>query len=133
VRRLLIIAVALAVCVAGLQAADKSDDTPKAAKTRMLLKKKVSVEYKDTRLNDIVDDLKDQVKGLHVRLDNKGGVSNNMTLTYKADDKPLDEVLDQMFKKYDLGYYVISQKNNAYDGTVLIVKGKARGYPEEKK
>jgi hypothetical protein len=67
-----------------------------------------------------------------VRLDNKGGVSNNTKFTYKADDKSLDEVLDEMFKKNELGYIVVSQRGNAYDGTILIVKGNARGYPAKK-
>ncbi|HTU89047.1 MAG TPA: hypothetical protein VMF69_03020, partial [Gemmataceae bacterium] len=61
----------------------------------------------------------------------KGGVSNNTKFTYKAEDKPLEEVLDEMFKKNDLGYIVISQQGNAYDGTILIVKGKARGYKKD--
>jgi hypothetical protein len=95
------------------------------------------VDYKDTTLTAIIDDIKDQIKDkskkvLGVRVDNKGGVSNNTKLTYKADDKPLEEVLDEMFKKNDLGYIVISQRGNAYDGTLLIVKGSARGYPAKK-
>ena len=138
-RRLVLTAGLFAACLSGfvpLSAADEKD-TPKAAVARKLLKTKVSVEYKDTTLRDIVDDIKDQIKDktkktLGVRLDNKGGVSNNTKFTYKADDKPLEQVLDEMFKKNDMGYYVISQRGNAYDGTLLIVKGKARGYPEKK-
>jgi len=61
-------------------------------------------------------------------LDTKGGVSQNLTMTYKAADKPVEEVLDEMFKKNDMGYVVISQQNNAYDGLLKIVKGKNRGY-----
>jgi hypothetical protein len=37
-----------------------------------------------------------------------------------------------MFKKNDLGDIVVSQQGNAYDGTLLIVRGKARGYPAKK-
>jgi hypothetical protein len=134
VRRLPILAAALAACLLGLHAAAaEGDDTPAAAKTRKLLKTKVTVEYKDTRMADVVDDLKEQVKGLRMQLDNKGGVSNNMTVSYKASDKPLDEVLDEMFKKYALGYIVISQKGNAYDGSIKVIKGNARGYPEKEK
>ena len=36
--------------------------------------------------------------------------------------------LDGMFKKNGLGYYVISAKNNAYDGSILIKQGKERGF-----
>ncbi len=126
-------------CLAGfanLSAADEKD-TPKAAATRKLLKTKVSVDYKDTMLSDVIDDIKDQIKDktkktVSILKDNAGGVSNNTKFTYKADDKPLEAVLDEMFKKSDLGYIVISQKGNAYDGALKIVKGKARGYPSKK-
>jgi hypothetical protein len=140
VRRLMLTASLFAACLMGLvnlYAADKDDDTPKAAATRKLLKTKVTVNFKDTPLKDIIEEIQDQVqdktkKKLGVRVDNKGGVSNNTKFTYKADNQPLDEVLDKMFKKNDLGYLVISQRNNAYDGTLFIVKGGARGYPPKK-
>ena len=138
-RRLVVTASLFAACLVTLvsQTAAQENDTTKAAATRKLLKTKVSVEYKDTTLSDVIDDIKDQIKeknkkALGVRVDNKGGVSNNTKFTYKAEDKPLEEVLDEMFKKSDLGYIVISQQGNAYDGTLLIVRGGARGYPAKK-
>jgi len=126
VRRLVLLAAVVAVGAFPLAAAGK--DTPKAAAARKLLKKKVSVDYKETRITEVVEDLQEQVKGLRFRVDNRGGVSNNQTITFKADDKPLDEVLEGMFKKNDLGYVVISNPRDTYDGTVLIKKGKERGY-----
>jgi phage tail sheath protein FI len=138
-RRLFVTASLFAACLVGLvrETAAQQNDTPKAAATRKLLKTKVSVDYKETTLSDVIDDIKDQIKEkskkvLGVRVDNKGGVSNNTKFTYKAEDKPLDEVLDEMFKKNDIGYIVISQQGTAYDGTLLIVKGSARGYPAKK-
>ncbi len=133
-RRFLLTASLFAVCLMGFvngYAADKDDDTPKAAATRKLLKTKVTVNFKDTPLKDIIEEIQDQImdktkKKVGVRVDNKGGVSNNTKFTYKADNEPLDELLDKMFKKNDLGYIVISQRNNAYDGTLLIVKGGRR-------
>ncbi len=131
-RRLIAIAAVCSVCLLNAHAADKdSDDTPAAAKTRKLLKEKVTVDFKDTRLEDAMDDLKDQVKGLKIILDTKGGVSRNRTLTYKGTDVPLEEALDGMFKKVGLGYIVISKKNNAYDGLLQIRQSKERGYPEK--
>ena len=127
-RKLLTLGALFALCVTGASAAD-SDDTPAAAKTRKLLKQKVTCEYKDTRLEDVVDDLKEQVKGLRMQLDTKGGVSRNQAITYKAKDVSLEEALDAMFKKNGLGYIVISKKNNAYDGSIQIKQGKERGYP----
>ena len=139
-RRLVVTASLFAACLAGfvnLSAADEEKDTPKAAATRKLLKTKVTVEYKDTTLSDVIEDIQSQIedkakKKLSIIKDNKGGVSNNTKFTYKADDKPLDAVLDEMFKKNDMGYFVISQKGEAYDGAIKIVKGNARGYPAKK-
>lgn len=105
-------------------------DTPKAAAARQKLKNKVTVEFKDTYLKDVVEELQDQVSGLRFRLDTKGGVSMNRKITYKAADKPLADVLDEMFKNEGLGYVVISKEKDAYDGTILIKQGKERGYPE---
>ena len=126
-RHLLTLAALFALCVTAANAADA--DTPAAAKTRKLLKQKVDCEYKDTRLEDVVDDLKEQVKGLRMQLDTKGGVSRNQTINYKAKGVTLEEALDQMFKKNGLGYIVISRKNNAYDGSIQIRQGKERGNP----
>jgi hypothetical protein len=123
VYRALLIGPALLVLV-GLTLAE---DTPKAAQTRKLLKQKVTVDYKDDRLQDVVDDLEEKVKGLKIRLDTKGGVSKNRKLTYKAKDKPVEQVLNEMFMKEELGYVIISQVQNAYDGGVLIKVGKERG------
>jgi hypothetical protein len=108
------------------------DDTPKAAATRKKLKQKITVNFKDTRLQDAIDEIKEEIKGLSILLDTKGGVSRNQTITFSAKDKPLEEVLDGMFKKNGLGYYVISNKGNAYDGSVWIKQGKERGYPLKK-
>jgi hypothetical protein len=66
-----------------------------------------------------------------MQLDSKGGVSRNMTFTYKCTDKPLEEALDGLLKKADLGYIIISRKGNAYDGSIQIRKGKERGYPRK--
>jgi hypothetical protein len=109
------------------------DDTLLAAKTRKLLKTKISVEFKDTRLDDVKSELMDEVKGLKILLDTKGGVSRNQTITYKAKNKSVEQILDEMLKKPDLGYIVISKKGDAYDGLVQIRKSKERGYEEKKK
>jgi hypothetical protein len=117
---------------AELRAADKSDDTPKAAATRALLKKKITVDWKDDRLEDVMNEIKEQVKGLSIRWDSKGGVSRNQKLSYTGKDVTVEAVLDGLFTKNDLGYIVISEKGNAYDGGVFIRKSKERGYPMTK-
>ena len=64
------------------------------------------MDYKDTRLEDVVEDIKDQFNDkkmkLFIFLDTKGGVSRNRTLTYKAKDEPLEKIFDDMFKKLGL-------------------------------
>jgi hypothetical protein len=109
------------------------EDTPKAAATRKVIKTmKISVELDDTRLEEIMEELKEKVPGFKFMLDSKGGVSRNTKFTYKAKDQTIEEILNGLFAKNDLGYYVISVKNNAYDGLVKITKGGERGYEKGK-
>jgi type II secretory pathway component GspD/PulD (secretin) len=131
-RPVLSVAVLLALTVAVVRADEKAEDTPLAAKTRKLLKKKISVEFKDTRLEEAMDEIKDSVKGIKFLLDSKGGVSRNSTVTYTAKDKSVEEIFDEMFKKLALGYIVISKKGNAYDGLVQVRKTDERGYEKKK-
>jgi hypothetical protein len=133
-RRFLILSAVFVFCTATVQA----EDTPAMAKTREKLKQKVSVEFKDTQLKDVVDELKEKVEGLTFLLDQKGGVSGNKKFSYKATDKPLEGILDEMFKKENLGYYVIGKEEKAYEGSIRIKVGKERGFqagqePDKKK
>jgi autotransporter-associated beta strand protein len=132
----LALAAAVALLAASISVADDKgagDDTPKAAAARKLLKTKITVAFKDTRLEDAIEEIKDDhVKGINIRLDTQGGVSRNQTINYKGKDVTLEQAFDEMFKKNGLGYVVISGKNNAYDGTILIKQGKERGYPLNK-
>jgi len=131
-QRLFVLTVACLFALTGVHAADKDkeEDTPKAAKTRKLLQTKITVDFKDAGLGEIVDEIKeDHVKGLKIIIDSKGGVSQNTKITYSGKDVTLAEALDKMFAKNDLGYIVISKKGTAYDGALQIKKGKERGYP----
>jgi autotransporter-associated beta strand protein len=136
-RSALTIALALVLVLSAVdrsRADDKSaDDTPRAAATRKLLKTKITVSFKETPLKDVVEEIKEEhVKGISIRLDTRGGVSQNQAINYKGTNVPLEDALDEMFKKNGLGYIVISGKNNAYDGSILIRQGKERGYPISK-
>lgn len=111
-----------------VMAADKDADTPKAAATRKKLDQKISVAYKDTLLREVWDDLKDKVEGLGIRGDLKGGVNQNSKITYKAEDKPLGGILNEICDKNEMGFYIISKQNDAYDGTIYFTRGKERGY-----
>jgi hypothetical protein len=112
----------------------RSEDTPKAEATRKVLKStKLTVDFDDARLEEIMEELKEKVPGFKFMLDSKGGVSRNSKLTYKAKDQTVEEILTGVCKKGgDLGWYVISVKNNAYDGLVKITKGGERGYEKGK-
>ena len=129
VRRFAIISTAVGVLLGMVLAADAAD-SPKAAETRKKLDQPVTVDYKDTLLREVLDDLKGQIKGpLGFRVDTSGGVSMNIKITAKADAKPLKEVFEMMFKNNGLGYIIISKDGDAYDGTIMIRRGTERGSP----
>jgi hypothetical protein len=137
VRCQLLIAVFFGLMLPSAWAAEK--DTPAAAATRKKLQSKISVDYKDVSLKEIMDDIKQKVSDaagsdLSYWLDNPGGVSNNSTLSFSAKDKSVADILDGLFKDNGLGYIVVSKEyktyKTRYDGWLLIVKGKERGYPE---
>jgi hypothetical protein len=108
----------------------KEADSPIVANTRKKLDTHVTVEYKETRLQEVVDDLKKQVENLSISLDSAGGVSQNQQITYSATDKPLATVLDEMFKKAGLGYVIGKKKDKRYEGWLIIKKGNLRGDEE---
>jgi FimV-like protein len=124
VRRFLITCSLLLVAAGVLSAAE---DTKKTAETRKALKTKVSFKWKDTPFGDVVDEIKNEVKGIRIHIDNKGGVNNNKPITYECKDKPLDEVLADVLGKNSWGYYV-NNKKDAYDGDIYIKVGEERGY-----
>jgi hypothetical protein len=106
----------------------KPSDSPIVARTRKKLEANISVEFKDERLGDLIKELEDKGE-VKFRLDTKGGVSQNMSFTYKAEEKPLKDILDEMFKGKGVGY-VIHRKQNAndrYEGYIDIVAGDQRG------
>jgi hypothetical protein len=130
VRRLLMLAFTLALALGAARAADKdSSETTKAAATRnKLTSTKVEVEWKDTLLRDVLDELfKEKGGGIGFRTD-RTAVVLNTKITYKAKDKTIGEVLNDLSDKYEMGWYVTSQQNGGYDGTVWLEKSKARGY-----
>jgi hypothetical protein len=130
---------AIFFCLTAVNSWAVEKDTPAAAATRKKLQTKISVEYKDVSLKEIMDDIKQKVSDatgmeLSIWLDNSGGVSNNSTLSYTGKDKSVADILDGMFKDNGLGYIVISKEyktyKGRYDGWLLVVKGKERGFPE---
>lgn len=137
-RRFLASLITLACCVAVLHA-QAAKDTDAAAKTRKLLDTKISVDYEDSLLQDVVKDLSDKVKeaskeDFPTKIDLNSGASQNMKIKYTAKNMTVAEILDGLGKKHDLGYIIISGKYKTYykfDGYLLIVKGTNRGYPDK--
>lgn len=115
-----------------LGAQDKKTDSPIVAKTRKKLDTKITVNFNDEKLKDVVKELEEGAE-VKFRLDTKGGVSGNMSFTYKAEEKPLKEILDELFKGKGLGYVIHRKQNNndRYEGYIDIVQGDQRG--DEKK
>jgi hypothetical protein len=117
----------MAVSVVGALGFDGgTKDSVKAAETRKKLQGKISVEFTDTPLEEAMEELKSQVKGLGIRYD--AGVSRNLPITFKGTKLSVADALAGMFKKNGFGYLVISKEGNAYDGNLLIKQGPERGY-----
>ncbi len=131
-RHLLVTCLTLVFAVTIPWSADPPKDSPTVASTRKKLLTKVTVDYKETPLREVIDDLKQQVENLSFT---KPESSLNQPITFKATEMPLKDALDGMFKKNQLGY-VISKKKDRYEGWIIIKPGTARGdeeTPEEPK
>lgn len=114
-----------------------AQESQAAKTTRAKLKQKISVEFKETRTQDIFAEIKGEMeKSCNFKIDNASGVSNNTKLTYSAKNKTVEEVLNEMSDRFDFGWIVESNAaNNKVDGWVIIrksSKGKERGYPAGK-
>ncbi len=128
--RRLFAATLIVCCVAPSFADPLPEDSAKAAATRKLLKQKVSFMWKDASFGDVIQDIKDQVKGLGVKPDTKGGVNLNKQITFSCKDVVLEDALEMLLVKANTswGYYVESQKGSGYDGVITIRVSKERGW-----
>lgn len=98
-------------------------EPPSIASVRKKLQTRISVDFKDTRLEDCLNEIKSQVDGLNFY---RGiGVSNNLTITFQAKDQTVDAVLRGMLKGRGLGYVIhrATKPGDRYDGWVQIVQG----------
>jgi len=135
VRGALLIAIAVGLTAAGAVPAQekKPADKPKAgedslivAATRKKLDKTISVDFKDSRLEEALEEIQKET-GISFRYDT--GVSRNQSVTFSAKDQTVKEVLSGMFKGRGLGF-VVHRKQNAndrYEGYVDVVQGDQRG------
>jgi TolA-binding protein len=103
-------------------------DSPIVAATRKKLDRPVTVNFQSARLQDALEELEKQAD---VRFRREAGISGNQAITYTAKNKPLKEVLDEMFKEKGLGYIIHRKENlnDRYEGWITIVMGDQRGDP----
>jgi hypothetical protein len=106
-------------------------DTPAAERTRAkLLKAKITVNFNGT-LRDLLKELAAQAEmeqGKPVMWTYGDEVKANQVVAFECQNKPLDDVLDDLFKKPGLGYVVVSQDDDRRDGWVRITVGAERGF-----
>jgi hypothetical protein len=105
---------------------------------------KLSVEWKDTQMKDVATEIADALqekglKGAKVKIDTLvNGLTLNMKVSLTAKNKTVAEVLDELGKKYSLGYVVLGKddakskygKHKGANGTLLITKSEERGEPK---
>ena len=134
-RVLLRTAIALLLLTPVVRAADKDPRDPGVVKsTRKKLQQKLSVRYEETALKDVITDLGEKTSPkLSLWIQPGSGVSGNQTITYQAENKPLELILDEMFKKNDLGYVIGRYRNGRYVGWLIIKKGPYRGDDDDDK
>src|SRR6185295_19375312 len=109
------IGVTLVLALAALGAQSASAQESKAAQsTRMKLKQKISVDFKEIGTKAIFDEITESMEkgAVTFKLDNKSGVSNNTKLTYKAKDKTVEEILNEISDKGEFGGFVVSNASN---------------------
>ncbi|MDB5307751.1 MAG: hypothetical protein JWO38_1953 [Gemmataceae bacterium] len=110
-------------------------DTRAAELTRTkLLKVKITVEFKGVPLREAMKEFAAQVDMMEERpvlWTYADGVPADQPITYTCSDKPLEKVLDEVFKKHKLGYVVISVDDHPRDGWVRITKGNERGFGKD--
>ncbi len=111
-----------------------AQESKAAQSTRQKLKQKITVEFNNIGTADVFKDIKGEMdKPVNFKIDNSNGLSNNSKLEkYKAKDKTVEQILNDLSDQNNFGWYVISNaSNNKVDGWVVIrrvMKGKERGY-----
>jgi hypothetical protein len=113
---------------------DKGDSrtSPAVEKTRKKLEDtKIDhkdCDFKDEPLESVLKKLVTENAEVSFYFDNSVARHKAITFTLK-DDKPLKDVLDEMFKRYDIGYVIHRKDKEAdrYDGWLLIKGGNERG------
>jgi hypothetical protein len=129
--RSLLMAVAAITISSSAFAVDPPKDTPSAAQSRKKLKGKVTVEFKNTMLDEALTEISGQIEDQKLGPISKiygVGVSKNTRVNYAGKDVTVEEALDGILKQLDLGYTILSKPGDRQDGFFEISKGNHRGY-----
>ncbi len=108
-----------------------AQESPAAKAARKKLQQKISVDWKEVGVKVITDDIKREMDApVAIKIDNTSGVSNNSKLTYKADNKTVEQILNELSEKAEFGWFIKSDPKDRNDGFVIIrrYKDKERGY-----
>lgn len=112
-------------------AADAAD-TPSAERTRTkLFKSKVTVEYKNVSLREVLKEFAAQAEMQNekpVMWTYAPEVMGDQKITYACNGKPLEQAMDDVCKQAGIGYIIVSKDDHKHDGWVRITKGPERGY-----
>jgi len=118
------------------------DTDAQAAMRNAINVTKISVEWKDTLIQDAAKELADKLEedgklaGAKVKIDSiVTGLTRNMKVTYSAKNKTIAEILDDFGKKYNLGYVILGKdepkgkykQHKKADGTLLLTRSEERG------
>jgi putative peptide zinc metalloprotease protein len=105
--------------------------SPAAAKAHRRLRAKVSVAYENLPLAAVLTDLAGKAGGPVMAYAPDYRPPDDLPpVTFSANKAPLAAVLDKILGPLGLGYVVVSDEGADNDGTILIRKGRERGYPE---
>jgi len=121
---------ALVGAVLFLSAPLSAQESPSAKATRKKLQQKISIDCKEVGIKAITEDIKREMDpAVAFKIDNLSGISNNSKLTLKADNKTVEQILNDLSDKGEFGWFIKSDPKDRNDGFVIIrkFKDKERG------
>ena len=126
----------VAAIVVSTLSAEPPKDTALADKTRATkLKTKITLSFKNEMLREVLKEISGELEGkkigsLSFRYDNP--VNMNVRVSVDAKEKAVEDILDEMFKPLNYGYYVVSKTGDREDGFIRVnTNAEDRGYKKD--
>jgi hypothetical protein len=107
-----------------------AQESAAAKATRKKLQQKISIDCKEVGIKAITEDIKREMDpAVAFKIDNLSGISNNSKLTLKADNKTVEQILNDLSDKGEFGWFIKSDPKDRNDGFVILrkFKDKERG------